>query len=494
MRVGTSGVFVEVTRARGNGDRGDTTRFVGPADSIDPFDVLAWTDTASIGATPTFSVTLPGRTHVAGGVQRPWRELFHTGDLIRASAHNALGGPEAAVHRVVSDGLVKRVAATGNLTDRGYEATTTLVCAGLQSVLEKDAVAWWMHYGSVEGWTKAIGQLLPDDRSGRLDKVFANYFNRIVFNKAMWRRGGYTLGDRVGYHVRSLTPSVPILINISVMEGSHWSILQQHTDAPLHEFFTRVYPASFRPVGGFMHRPTVPNEPAVVRSANMPPHDGGRTWVVLRPTPFPHATPQQAGVVTEWNALPLHDLTNGPMPFGADALEASDDAVRNFFLVVPRFQGLNDEMAFTVGIGVNNRASIEEFSYSPMKIATNLVFDEKNRRNVVENAIALTWRLAGQWNRMDEMLAGNLTIPLSPQIWPGDRVRFLAPSGDRTSVMEGYVVGRTHSWSREGGGSTTLQLDRVLPQKLYGDPLFFARGLRTVQVNISATAPKARES
>ncbi len=457
---------------------------VHPAD----FQVLAWSDTAALGATPTFSLTIPGRTAVAGGARVPWSELIAQGDVLRVAAHSTAHAD--ATPRVVSDGLVVDVLPSEVRTKDGYQYTTTYQCEGFQHVLMNDQVAWWMFYGSAEGWARARGELLPDDLSGRLDKVIANYLSRIAFNKSAWQRGGLSLGARVGYHLRTLTPLVPPQINISVAEGTHWSIMQSSLD-DLHEFYTCVQPADFNPQGGYAHRPNV-REPVILSSAPDLTHDDGRTWVMVRPRPFPFAEVGGAGNLGEWARVPLHDFTDVMEPIEGAALASSLRDVRNFFLMVPTVQLLNSEVAFTAGVAVQNRDAIGRYSYRPYKTSTNLLIDDTHRADFVDLARQFSWRLAGQWNRMDEMGSTTLTLPLAPHIQVGDRVRFRAPLGDETQVVEGYVQGRTHSWNSEQGGTTSVSVTRALPVGAYRDPSWFAKGLSAVEVNIRATAPQHR--
>ncbi|MBB6097371.1 hypothetical protein HNR42_000785 [Deinobacterium chartae] len=127
-----------------------------------------------------------------------------------------------------------------------------------------------------------------------------------------------------------------------------------------------------------------------------------------------------------------------------------------------------------------------------MKIRTNLILGEGSEANMLDLARSLTWRLAGQHNRVEDMFSGTYTVPFSPHLRAGTRIRLRAPIGDRTRVMEGYVTSRTHTWSRERGGQTSVSVTRMLPAEVYEDPAWFAVGLSEVQVNAKEYLPTAR--
>jgi hypothetical protein len=106
----------------------------------------------------------------------------------------------------------------------------------------------------------------------------------------------------------------------------------------------------------------------------------------------------------------------------------------------------------------------------------------------------LTWRLAAQWNRNDEYYDASLEVPFAPEVQPGHRVRFRGPLGDETKQgqYEGYVTSRTHTWTPENGGRTSVQLSRVLLASTYADPAWFVKNLAPVQVRADETAPSSQ--
>jgi hypothetical protein len=453
--------------------------------------ILSYSDTASLGGAQSFSITLPGRAALTSdGHRRPWREILSTGDLIQAGGWNWNGEGERPKPRTTADGLIVRIDDSEAMTAQGYSYTTTLSCQGLGSVLQNDSVAWWMYYGSAEGWVAARGKLLADDLSGTIDKMLGNYMNKVVFHSASWNRAGQGLGARLGYHLTALSPSAPIQTNLAIAEGTHWSIMQEFVDAPLHEMFTRVMPGDYLPQGGFQHTPTLKAESALIGQLA---GDNGRTWLFFRPAPFPYASDTGKTVFSSWRALELHDFTETES-VSAPALGTGIDGVRNFFMVYPAVQFLDETMAFTVGIAIENRTSINRLSYRPLKTRTHLALGKGKYENFITLAKALTWRLAGQWNRNDEYYDASLEVPFAPEVQPGHRVRFRGPLGDETKQgqYEGYVTSRTHTWTPENGGRTSVQLSRVLLVSNYADPAWFVKNLAPVQVRADETAPSSQ--
>ncbi|PIG96869.1 late control protein [Deinococcus sp. UR1] len=451
-------------------------------------ELLSISDSATLGGTQGVNLTLAGRTRT--GLM--WRELLTVGDTFRVAGHRHedTGTVQATI---IEDAIVTDYQVSEQLGPGQYSYTVGISAQGLQGVLEADAVAWWMYYGTAVGALRARGALLPDDTSGRLDKVLANYLNRVAFHGANWQRSGTGLRERMGYHLRSLTPNVPILYNLSVAEGAHWQIMASAAELDLHELFVqqRAKGDDRGFVGGFVHHPSV-QAPAIVSSANPGEGDGTRPYIILRPKPFPYADKDGKPVMREWEALPLHDLTDRRASTGMHGFGHSMSAVRNFFMVYPGYDAMNDSMAFTLGIAVMNRPSIYRYAYRPVKFKTSLVLNEGDESTMIDLARELTWRVAGQMNRMEQYSAGSITVPFAPEIQPGDRVRFRLVNTDESAsgIFHGYVVSRAHQYQTGGGSTTSLSLERVLPEATYQTPAWFVEGLEPVQVNWPAPAHK----
>lgn len=450
----------------------------GDLPAADELDLLSLTDSASLGGAQTLNFTVAGRTRAG----MPWRELLNVGDLVRVGAHRH--EETVSIETLLAeDAIVSDVQVAEQMSQGQYSFTTSATAESLQSVLLADAVAWWMYYGTQEGALRARGELLPDDTSGRLDKVIANYLNKVALNRHNWERDGVGLKERLGYHVRSLQPNVPVLYNLSLAEGSHWEIMSGHAELALHEFFVQQRSREGRAFkGGYVHHPTHAARP-LVSSSGPGEGDGARPYVILRPKPFPYADKDGKPVMHEWNALPLHDLTDRRATTGQHGFGHSMAGVRNFFMVFPGYDAMNDRMAYSMGLSVVNRASIRRYGYRPVKFGTNLVLNAGAEGTMLDLARELTWRMAGQMNRTDSMAQGSVTVPLAPEIQPGDRVRFrlIHADGVDAGIFQGYVTGRVHTYHKGQGGTTVLNLERVLPESVYQTPGWFVEGLEAVE-------------
>lgn len=454
-----------------------------------PLPILEFTDTATLGAPQVWTFTLPGRTLPTTRGRVPWAEIIRKGDAAYAEGWSGTAS-EPGTPRTLAHGLISDIGDSEQLSAGAYSNTTTVTVTSGHGTLTRDAVAWWMYYGSADGWTQARAKLTADQLSGALDKILANYTNLVAFHHASWARGSAGLKDLLAYHFTALKASAAIQMNLAMQEGNHWSIMQTVTDE-LHEFYSAIRPADVSPQGGFVHR-AAPGTPSIPRG-----QDGGATWLIHRPAPFPFGNPDGSGNVSEWRRVRLHDYsaataTPTRRPLGQTSTSSSTSAVRNFFLVMPGIQLVNDEMSFSMGIALANKASIQRHAYSPSRVRTNLIVDEGQQSNVLDFARALTWRHAGQHNRRDEMRSGSFVLPLAPNITPGDRIRLRVPYGDTTQRVEGYVVARSHRWAPTGGGTTTVQVERLLPVSVYDDPSWFVKGLELVKVGSAGNVPSAK--
>lgn len=445
--------------------------------------LLSLSDSASLDGTQTLSLTIAARAEDG----TLWADLIQGGDLISIGAfcveeNGDVSSASLCVDAVVQDCTLQEVMQQGS-----YSMTTTITAQGLQSVIQQDAVAWWMFYGTQIGALRAKGELQSDDLSGRLDKVLANYMNKVALNFANWQRDDTSLKERLGYHFFSLTPNVPVLYNLSVNEGPHWDIMSQYAETSLHEFFVqqRAPNDGDRPIqGGFVHSPTF-KASALLSSDNPGKHDGKRPYVVLRPKPFPYADKEGKPQMGAWNSLYLHSFDTAYSTLGQRGFTRSVAGVRNFVMVFPGYDTMNDQVSLTNSLCVVNPNSIKRYGFKPAKFRTNLVMNQGSQSNMLELARELTWRVASQMNRMDEMQQGSITVPLAPKVQAGDRVRFRLVLADGTprGIYQGYVTGRTHQYATGQGGMTSINLERVLPDSVYQNPQWFVEGLERASLN-----------
>lgn len=432
---------------------------------------LSYQDANAVGGVQRFSITLQGRTITRGPRRTPWNELIRKGDFIWVEGVHWTGSSAGSATATLADGLVVEVQESDTLDHDSMEYTTTLVCESIMHILARDAVAWWTYFGTSRGLTRARAELPLQEISGRLDTVVANYLQRVAFTSEIWERDGLTLGDRLSYALTSLAAHIPPRLDLTVAEGTHYAILQQHVDV-FHQLYGVTLPTAELP--GRLNRPA-----SATRGEN-----AAATTLVLRPAPFPFADPSGAGNTSEWEALPLHDqTTDANRPYGTRSSSESLLENYNFFLVVPNSLAITDRVALAAGIAVANPSARKYFAHSPLRVNTPMLRDEVSDETVLDTTRALTWRLAGQYNRFEEFLTGAVSVPFNPRLLPGERIRFRAPHGDRTRVIEAYVKARSHTLTREHGGATTVQYERGLDAAAYADPSWFVAGLEQVDLS-----------
>lgn len=455
------------------------------ADQVPPrIELLSINDSDSLGAAQQVTLSLAGRSEDG----QLWHELISVGDLLDVGFHYH-DNESTHARYTLTDARVRHVSVREVLQDGHYQFTVNITASSLQDLLNEDAVAYWMFYGSALGATRGRAILSPEDLSGNLAKVVANYLSRTAFTLAHWSRDDVSLGDRMGYHTRALRANVPPLINLQVAEGTHWSIMSSHAELNFHEFFVqnRSRKASF--YGGFVHHPTYKGRP-LIKSDDSLPHDGSHPYIILRPKPYPYGDKNGQVQMDEWNALELHDFSDDRYVIAQTSFSYNLSGVRNFFMVYPSLNSLNDQMAFATGIGVVHEQSVREFGYRPVKFKTQLIQNLGSEQNLIDVAKELTWRVAVQLNRQDEMLSGSTKLPLSPQVTKGTRLRFriLNTDGKDSGLYQGYITAVMHNWELGKGGSTSVELERVLPERTYKNPAWFAEGLQNVDLEAQITA------
>lgn len=430
---------------------------------------LSYSDQNNVEGLHRFSITLQGRSFREGGTPLPWDEVFKKGDLAWVEGANWAGGyaPGLSDDAVLADGMIVAMHVSESLSDDSYSNTITLICDTFASILARDAVAYWMYYGGVRGVLRARAQLPLQAQSGRLDKILAEYMDKVVFTNEMWGREGGGIKERVSYAFTSLPFEVPPL-DLSIAEGTHWTILGQHLDQPFHELYSVTQAQADR-------RGERTSNASITRG-----EANASTTIVMRRAPYPHVTPDGRGDVSDWHALKLHDHTNqNARQYGErTATRGIDDGHYNFWLSLPRFMGITDRAALAKGVAVHNPAARRIFAHAPMRVSTAMLFDvERSDETILDTTRRLTWRLAGQWNRLEDYRIGGTTIPFAPSIQPGERILIRVPYGDNTRKLEAHIDGRSHSVERERGGTTSIDYSRGLFDNLYQDPAYFADGL-----------------
>ena len=418
-----------------------------------------------------FSITLPGRSYLNGQRSAPWEELFYPGDFAYIEGQSY--APDGTYTRgTIADGVVVDVGADEPNAANNYQLTTTVNCESMMHFMARDNVAYWIWYGSIKGFARAKAELPMNDLSQSLAKAFSTYMDKVAFIRESFTRGG-GLQNRLSYSFTSLEHRIPPVWDFALAEGTHYSILSQHLD-PLHTLYAVPMPAADVGQG------VISSQAGVTRG-----EDSGSTCLVLKPYPYPFCNPGGGGDISEWTALKLHDLTQLPnIPIGNRSGRRSYLPVYNFFMATPRFLNLTDSVSMAGRIAVQNQKSQQDDGFAPLKFATKLMFDahKTDDNKLLEIARELSWRAAGQNNKLDAYRSGSYVVPFLPTLQPGQRALFNAPLGDVTTPLEAFIDSVTDSLNREGNSTSTIGYTRGLAPEDYRNPGYFADGLSEVEI------------
>ena len=426
----------------------------------------------SLEGLPQGTVLLPLHRTVSQTARKRYSELIQVGDLCLVEMlawDGQRGGWEAVLH-----GPVVSVEETEPLGAEEAPATR-LGVASMAHVLAQDTLAWWMWLGTVEGWKPVESRLAVYEMNDTPAEVAFRYLKRVAFHIANWRNGG-TLEDLIHLDLDSLRAVGAFTVELQLAEGPHLEVVKRLVDYPLMELYVTTDRAA-----NLKGRCTS-------TAGSAPGEGGGGTVVRMRKAPYPYPD------TDEWQALPLHRLEGAWTPVRSRAVAKTDQGVRNFFLLYPALSFVDERKLFSVGVSVSNRASIERYGYRPMKVRTHLIHNETPNREetLVQFLERLTLRLAAQWNRLHEMEAGTLELPLAPWIRPGDRVR--GPSLWGAGEREYHVRGRIMTWDPQQGGRMALAVERGLPPDVHRDPEWFAAGLKVERAGFQFYTDKVRRA
>ncbi|MBW6396019.1 hypothetical protein KZX47_12780 [Thermus sp. SYSU G05001] len=420
---------------------------------------------------PQGTVLLPLHRTVSPTSRRRYSELIQVGDLALVEMlawDGERGDWEAVLH-----GPVTAVEEAEGLGPEG-EAVTRLGVASMAHILAQDAVARWLWYGHVAGWKVVESQLSIQEMLDDPASVAYRYLTKIAFHHANWQNGG-TLQDFIHLDMDGLKAVGPFALELQLVEGSHLEIVRRLLDPPLHEVFVTTDRAA-----NLRGRLTS-------RAGQAPGEGQAATVVRWRAAPYPYPG------TGEWERLPLHRLEGTWQPVRGRSAAKTDAPIRNFFLLYPAFTFADEYILLAMGVAVANRRSIARYGYRPLKARTLLVHNEalKPEKSVEEHLKTLTQRMAAQWNRLQEMEAGTLELPLAPWIRPGERVRFSGLWGYRELL--GHVRARQLTWDPRTGGRMSLAVERALPPEVYGDPGWFGEGLEVVRAGSEVLAQAWKE-
>lgn len=445
-------------------------------------DAYSVADSGSMGGIQTCTVVVQGRFLQDGRSRVRYVEAFKPGDLFTVDAETWNG--QAGWQGTLIDGLLIDVVETETLTEKGYVLSTTFTAESMQSVLARDVVQYSQFYGTEVGFLRAWATLNTSRTDFTPASIAQRYLEDIAYQFGMWRNGA-PLADVLGYGLTSLKARSPIFFDLAVQQGTHWSIMQPLMDAPLHEMFCVTTPSSKDGVQGDFKRVGTPSRGRF----------GGRTSIVLRPSPYPFGTSAGKVSAREWRKLKLYDLTvldERTFPTGNSSASRSGRSVKNYFLVYPSLEAMTETLAIAASIGLRNLSSMNRFGFSPLIIRSHMLDSTLKEQDFIEFSKDLTWRLAVQQNRLDEMYSIPLDVPLMPEIAVGERIQFLSPF--QGEVFEGHISGRSHQWVADRGGKTTINIERALPKAIYDNAEsngWFEQGLEEFRVSAQQAIPSA---
>jgi len=431
-------------------------------------DVRSITVTESIDGLPSGTILLPAKRATRHGWE-PYNVYINPGDTCVIEVHTwdgQRGGWQMVLH-----GPVTSVEERETITPDGYEVATVVHVASMTSILAQDSVALWMFYGAMEGWQFVRTHLIPDRLNSYPHEVAFNWLRELTFPKAVYQHP-LPLGFSLHLDFAGLEAVAPLEFKLAHTEGPHLNIIQGILDAPLHELYT-LTGTSNDLTGTHQHVAAAP--PGIN-------HLGAATLLRCRAAPYPYADENGQGQLDEWEALPLHVLEPPLDAVNQRQSLMTWDAERNFFMVYPAFQFMDELYAFSIGAGLVNRSSVRRFGYRPLQLRTHLIINDTADGDTIEQfMLRLAWRVGTQWNNMHEYANGSVETPLYPEIRVGHRVQMRTPWQSRTT-LEYHVRGRQLTWNPREGGRMTLNLERGLPVEMYQDPTWFTRGLTAVRV------------
>lgn len=438
---------------------------------------LGVTFTDGIGQMPQASITLPFKRSTTEFGRLPYTSLLAPGDLCTIEVLASHGRGEDWV--TILDGPIRSISESETLVNGALETSTTIEAGSFADVLNEDTVAWWMFYGTIEGYGKVRSYLTPDQLSQSPFRVAFEYLTKIAMTESVYRHFA-TLKDRVSLAFGGIEALTPLEMTLTMAEGSFWSVIDGFTDSPLHELYVTTMPTSALPG-------------ALTSAAAAPAgEDGGATTIVWRTAPYVSATPGGAVDASDWNALPLHDLArDGDV---VDALRGtfSKAAIRNFTLVYPAFQFVNEDFAYAHASAIANQRSIQTFGYRPLKFRTHLITDDSSpQSDIVDFMEKLSYRAAGQWNEQHRLKNAVVSTPLTPAVLPGHRVRLPDPWLG-SDAWQYHVRARQITLDPVQGARMTLNLERGAPEAMYADPAWLVADLEAIRVGAEVYAERFR--
>jgi hypothetical protein len=334
--------------------------------------------------------------------RKRWTDIISRGDQVTIHMLNWTdNGTEE--WECVLDGIIGKPRETTAVRDDSFQNVAVFPCADFASFLRKDTVAWWLFAAKLEGYQPVLSKLTPDELNDAPHRVAFNYLSKVGLYYANYEQYNVQLSDRIALRMDGLKASAPLQFNMQTAEGPHLGIVQANcVDDPLQELLV------------YTERPSRLPKAEKVQNALKPVGAGNASTVIqMRAAPYPYLDANGKGVLREWQALPLHELEDDIVDEGET--DIGHDAVKNYFMCSPNWGALTDQHLLALGAAVENANSIKRHGHDPLKIATRLIVNKGVKQQTLEEFIlALTWRLAGQWNHMQLWKAGSIATILHP--------------------------------------------------------------------------------
>jgi len=419
-------------------------------------------------------IQLPLKYTRADGSRLSWFDRLSIGDHITVVMSN-WNGMEGS-REVVLDGIITGLSEQETVSDKSYGYNCVVQAASFTHLLASDTVAWWMFWGSVEGWGRVTTFLTPDEQQGQSAEVAFKYLKKVAMRQSIYSNFGLSLERLISLDFAGLNAVAPYQHALTQFEGSHLEIISSFLEAPLQELYTTTDTRLF---GKFTHEAN----PGRKWDMNL----AGTNVLRWRPAPYPYGVSEGGRVrivLNDWSKLRVHTLDEKFGAVSTSSRQRNDSLIRNFFMLYPGVSFATDMMLWALGTVVANEGSYKTFGLRPMKVRTNLLHSENAayRKESLEDFIErMTWRLAVQHNRLHEMAQGTITTPLMPWVRIGERLR--GPHLWHTNKMAEYhIYSRQLSWNPATGGQSVFGVERGLPVEVYSDPQWFARGLSLARV------------
>jgi len=428
-------------------------------------DVVQYADQHAIGTIPTWSLTLP---HAYQGT--PYTEFLNLGDMVEVSLINydSRFGVAAEPYTVMV-GMVQSLSTPQTTAENQASQVASLSGSSLAGPLLNESISYFLALGYLEGLLKTFSQLPPDDIQGKsLAEAMFNFTTRVAFTALRMERPQGTLKDLLSLAFDSVPGIGDFTLLWQQYEGSFWGFLESYSEQPLNELLIKQ----------------TRNLDAFAGSKSY-----GRVWgednsthaFIMRPTPYPHSEDGNSVNYGVWNSLPLHNLLEPSLrlhPVNQQSMTDFDDGIYNFFLTTPKAFSFDEMSSMTYAPAIINDREWKRHGYRPLTWGTYLLGEGVDKAGGAfgDFFTRLNWRLATQNNRLDGYRGGSVGIRLAPHIGIGERVLLNHIANDDTTRSMYYVKGVSHNFTR-ASASTSLTLDRGLPEGAYGNDAVFLDGL-----------------